>query len=127
MYTISQFTVKTQTSLHICAVSPEPLQYVVCIQYTCNMFCFYHITRHEANIGLRKNRVQLNNKKNPVFVQVIVLFDGINDIIYGWTINTVIFPKACNQTGVFYQKFPLQLSASYVHLSLFISISFSPF
>ena len=25
MYIISQFTVKTQTSSHICAVSPEPL------------------------------------------------------------------------------------------------------
>ena len=29
----SQFTVKTQTSLHICAVSLETLQYIVCIQY----------------------------------------------------------------------------------------------
>ena len=47
---------------------------------------FYHITRHEGYIGLRKNRV---------LVQVIVLFAGINDIIHGWTINTVIFPKAC--------------------------------
>ena len=33
MYIISQFTVKTQTSLHIRAVSQEPLQYIVCIQY----------------------------------------------------------------------------------------------
>ena len=91
MYIICQFTVKTQTSLHICAVSLEPLQYIVCIHG------FYHITRHEGYIGLRKNRVQLNNKKNPVFVQVIVLFAGINDIIHGWTMNTVIFPKACNR------------------------------
>ena len=90
MYIISQFTVKTQTSLHICTVSLEPLQYIVCIQHG-----FYHITRHEGYIGLRKNRVQLNNKKNPVLVQVIVLFASINDIIHGWTINTVIFPKAC--------------------------------
>ena len=37
--------------------------------------------------------------KNPVFVQVIVLFAGINDIIHGWTIyiNTVIFPNACKE------------------------------
>ena len=41
--------------------------------------------------------MQLNNKKNPVFVQVIVLFAGINDIIHGWTINTVMFPKACKE------------------------------
>ena len=34
-------------------------------------------------------------KKNPVLVQVSVLFAGTNDIIHGWTINTVIFPKAC--------------------------------
>ena len=33
IYIISQFTLKTQTSLHICAVSLEPLQYIVCIQY----------------------------------------------------------------------------------------------
>ena len=52
---------------------------------------FYHITRHEGYMGL----VHLNNKKNPVFVQVIVLFAGINDIIHGWTINTVTFPKTC--------------------------------
>ena len=89
MYIISQFTVKTQTSLHICAVSLEPLQYIVCIQY--NMVS---ITSQDM---IRKNRVQLNNKKNPVFVQLIVLFAGINDIIHGWTINTVIFPKACNR------------------------------
>ena len=30
-------------------------------------------------------------------MQVIVLFAGINDIIHGWTINTVIFPKACKE------------------------------
>ena len=30
-------------------------------------------------------------------MQVIVLFTGINDIIHGWTINTVIFPKACKE------------------------------
>ena len=30
-------------------------------------------------------------------MQVIVLFADINDIIHGWTINTVIFPKACNE------------------------------
>ena len=36
-------------------------------------------------------------KKKTVFVQVIVIFAGINDIIHGWTINTVIFPKACNR------------------------------
>ena len=41
--------------------------------------------------------MQLNNKKNPVFVQEIVLFAGINDIIHGWTINTVIFHKACKE------------------------------
>ena len=41
--------------------------------------------------------MQLNNKKNPVFVQVIVLFVGINDIIHGWPKNTVIFPKACKE------------------------------
>ena len=41
--------------------------------------------------------MQLNNKKNPVFVLVIVLFAGINDIIHGWTINTVIFPTACKE------------------------------
>ena len=41
--------------------------------------------------------MQLNNKKNPVFVQVIVLFAGFIDIIQGWTINTVIFPKACEE------------------------------
>ena len=41
--------------------------------------------------------MQLNNKKKPVFVQVIVLFAGINDIIHGWTINTVIFPNACKE------------------------------
>ena len=41
--------------------------------------------------------MQLNNKKNPVFVQVIILFAGINDIIHGWTINTIIFPKACKE------------------------------
>ena len=28
---------------------------------------------------------------------IIVLFAGINDIIHGWTINTVIFPKACKE------------------------------
>ena len=92
MNIISQFTVKTQTSLHICAVSLEPLQYIVCIQY--NMVS---ITSQDmkGTYRTKKKRVQLNNKKNPVFVQVIVLFAGINDIIHGWTINTVIFPKAC--------------------------------
>ena len=30
-------------------------------------------------------------------MQVIVLFAGINDIIHEWTINTVIFPKACKE------------------------------
>ena len=30
-------------------------------------------------------------------MQVIVLFAGINDIIHGWTINAVIFPKACKE------------------------------
>ena len=34
--------------------------------------------------------MQLNNKKNPVFVQVIVLFAGINDIIHGWATSTVL-------------------------------------
>ena len=37
--------------------------------------------------------MQLNNKKNTVFVQVIVSFAGINEIIHGWT----IFPKACKE------------------------------
>ena len=30
-------------------------------------------------------------------MQVNVLFAGLNDIIHGWTINTVIFPKACKE------------------------------
>ena len=34
--------------------------------------------------------MQLNNKKNPVFVQVIVLFAGINGIIHGWATSTVL-------------------------------------
>ena len=47
----------------------------------------------------------LNNKKNPVFVQVIFLFAGINDIIHGWTINTVIFPKACKEHFLLLSRF----------------------
>ena len=34
--------------------------------------------------------------KNPIFVQIIVLFAGINDIIHGWT-KIVIFSKACKE------------------------------
>ena len=38
-------------------------------------------------------------------MQVIVLFAGINDIIHGWTINTVIFPKACKEHFSLLSKF----------------------
>ena len=59
----------------------------------------WFLSRHEAHINNKKIKLnkKLNIKKNPVFVQVIVLFAGINDIIHGWTINTVIFPKACKE------------------------------
>ena len=84
MYIISQFTVKTQTSLHICAVSLEPLQYIVCIQY--NMVS---ITSQDMKGTLDSEKKEFSQiiKKNPVLVQVIVLFAGINDIIHGWTIT----------------------------------------
>ena len=64
-----------------------------------NIYGFYHITRHEGYIGLRKNRVQLNNKKscNSAGNRLVA---GINDIIHRWTINTVIFPKACYAVGI---------------------------
>ena len=41
----------------------QSLQYIVCIQ---NKYGFYRITRHEAHIGLRQNRVQLDNKKSCI-------------------------------------------------------------
>ena len=77
MYIISQRRLR-RACTH---AQSESLQYiVVCIQ---NKYGFYRITRHGAHIGLKKNRVQLNNKKNPVFVQVIVLFAGIKYIAFG--------------------------------------------
>ena len=62
MYIISQFTVKAQTSLHI-SQSRQSL-YSILFEFNISWF----LTRHEAHIGLRKNRVQLNNKTRNVTV-----------------------------------------------------------
>ena len=53
----------------------------------------------EANsILVRVSKLlRLSIIKNHVFVQVIALFAGINDIMRRWTINTVILPKACKE------------------------------
>ena len=84
MYIISQFTVKAQTSLHKCTISPEPLQYIVCIQYN-TVSVTWQDMKHTKD---SEKRVQLDNKKKSCICACYRLV---------WALASTKFPKECKE------------------------------